>query len=260
MRKRILFSITLFTFYAVSAAQDPAKWNTEKSAHFVVNYRNAPEDFIKEIIDKSESLYNSIASDLGFIRFNFWLWDERAKIYIYDNALDYQSATGQPAWSIGCAVVKKKAIHAFPYAEGFFEATLPHELGHIIFREFVGFSNNAIPLWLDEGVASYQEKTKYKMANKFIKEAISKNKFINPDELSNIDPRLMQNPELVSLFYAEAFSIVDFLIKEFDKDKFVLFCRNLRDKINLDRAIASSYPFNNIKELGSAWRLYLENG
>lgn len=64
--------------------------------------------------------------------------------------------------------------------------------------------------------------------------------------------------KLVQLFYAEAFSIVDFLIKEFGKDKFVLFCQNLRDKMGLERAIAATYPFSSIQELGLAWQKFLE--
>ena len=41
------------------------------------------------------------------------------------------------------------------------QSLLPHELGHIIFREFIGLESNC-PSWLDEGVAMYQEKLKRK--------------------------------------------------------------------------------------------------
>ena len=236
---------------------DAIEWNTAKSTHFIVYYKAAPEDFIKQLIDKSEDYYNKIAQDLGFTRYDFWTWDKRAKIYIYDNAADYQAATAQPGWSIGCAQVAQKIIQTFPYAKGFFETVLPHEMGHIIFREFIGLGDNAIPLWLEEGVASYQEKIKYKQANILIKEAINEGGFINLRELSAVNPQLMDNPQLAGLFYAESFSAVDFLIKEFGRDKFVLFCQNLRDKKNLERALVSTYSFSNIQELNDAWVRYL---
>ena len=259
MKKSILFFI-LFCFNPVLASQDTVKWNTEKSTHFIVYYKNAPEDFIKELIEKSEDYYNKIASDLGFTRYDFWLWDNRAKIYIYDNAADYQSATGEPLWSGASAIPRPKIIQTFPYARGFFEKILPHEMGHIIFREFVGFDNSAIPLWLEEGVASYQEKLTYSMANAFVRKTMEKGNFITLERLSGFSSGSRMPDEAAQLFYVESFSIVDFLIKEFGKDKFVSFCQDLRDKKNLERAIASNYPFSNIQELGVAWDKYLKNG
>ena len=258
MKKSILFFLFL-CFSPVLASQDAVKWNTEKSTHFIIYYKGAPGGFIGELIEKSEDYYNKIADDLGFTRYNFWLWDDRAKIYIYDNALDYQTATAQPRWSGGYSATQEKTIQTFLAQEGFFESILPHEMGHIIFREFVGFNNYAIPLWLDEAVASYQEKTKYFSANKLVVKAIDKGSFLSLDKLSNFSSALSMDNDLAQLFYAEAFSIIGFLIKEFGKDKFVLFCQNLRDKKNLERAIASSYPFSNIKELDLAWQKYIIN-
>lgn len=234
-------------------------WRTTTSTHFVIYYKNAPENFIKELINKSEDYYDKIASDLGFTRYDFWLWDNRAKIYIHDNAADYQSATGQPKWSAGSAVPKTKTIQTFPYAQGFFERILPHEMGHIIFREFVGFDNQALPLWLDEGVASYQEKLTYSMADTFVKKAIEQGYFITLERLSDFNPHSTLPDEVAQVFYVEAFSVVDFLIKEFGRDKFVSFCQDLRDKRSLERAMASNYPFSNIQELAAAWQKYLKN-
>jgi len=250
----ILIIVSLFLPIALAQTQD---WHTTKSTHFVVYYKNAPEGFLKRLIERAENHYDKIADDLGFRRFNFWLWDNRAKIYIYDDAQDYQAATGQPSWSAGCARVKDKIIYTFPYAQGFFGAILPHEMGHIIFREFVGFDNYAVPLWLDEGVASYQEIIKFSMANKLVREAIDNGNFISVEKLSSFNPQLIQDKTLVNLFYAEAVSIIVFLIKEFGQDDFVYFCQNLRDKKNLEMAMASTYPFKNIQELEQAWRKYL---
>jgi hypothetical protein len=256
MKKYILYFIFIFVFFRLASAQEQKKWNVTKSTHFIIYYESAPQGFIDRAVNKAEQYYDEIADDLGFRRFNFWLWDNRAKIYIYDSPEDYQSSTGQPGWSGGCAVVAKKVIHTFVNARGFFETVLPHEMGHIIFREFVGFDNSAVSLWLDEGVASYQQKTKYSIARQSVRNAIQKGYLINIENLSGLNPQFAVNSETVQLFYLEAFSIVDFLIKEFGKDSFVLFCQNLRDKRDLERAIASGYPFSNIKELDQAWQKY----
>jgi len=233
-------------------------WQITKSTHFIVYYKNAQEDFLERLIERAEDYYNKIADDLGFRRYNFWLWDNRAKIYIYDNAQDYQAATGQPSWSSGCAKVKEKVISTFPYAQRFFDTILPHEMGHVVFREFVGFDNYAIPLWLEEGVSSYQEKIMRLMVNKLVKEAIDKGTFMSLEKLSNFNPQLSQDSELVKLFYVESLSIINYLIKEFGSDNFVFFCQNLRDKKNLEAAFRSAYQFSNIQELEQAWRRFLK--
>jgi hypothetical protein len=266
MKRDILFlkalcvlGVTPLFLFSICLAQETEGWKTQKSTHFIIYYKNAPEDFIRQLIEKSEDYYNKIADDLGFRRFDFWLWDKRAKIYIYDDAEEYQAATGQPAWSSGAALPKAKIIQSYPYAQGFLDVVLPHEMGHIIFREFVGFNNYAIPLWLEEGVACYQEKLKYLKANELIRNALDSGEFITLEALANFNPQSARDNKVVELFYAEAFSIVDFLIKEFGKDKFVIFCQKLRDKMSLEKAIAATYPTRSIQELDQAWQKYLRS-
>jgi hypothetical protein len=154
-------------------------------------------------------------------------------------------------------MINEKIIYTFAYAHGFFDTTLPHEMGHIIFREFVGFNNYAVPRWLDEGVASYQEKGMRAIADKLVKEAIKNNNFINLERLTGMNPQLMSDTGLVNLFYMESLSLIDFLVKEYGSDNFVLFCQGLRDKQDLERAINYAYPFRNIKELDKGWQKYL---
>lgn len=255
MKKYILLSVIfVLTFSILNAAE----WNIAKGTHFLVYYKNAPQNFIDQVMQNAENYYNIIADDLGFRRYDFWLWDNRAKIYIHDDAKAYQLATGQPAWSSGCAYAKGKIIHSFPYAQGFSETILPHEMGHIIFREFVGFNNPAIPIWLDEGVASYQEKTRRMGASRMLREAMNQGRFINFDALWTFNPHFTTDTAAVTLFYAESVNIVDYLIGKYGKDSFVLFCQNLKEKSNFDRALSSAYPFKNKQELGIAWQDYLK--
>lgn len=254
MKRRILFLFLIFLLYSSFPSYGEKSWLTVKSTHFIIYYRNAPNDFIEDLVEKSEEYYDKIAEDLGFRRYDFWLWDNRAKIYIYDDAREYQLATGQPAWSIGSVLPQDKIIHAFPDVRDFFSTVLPHEIGHIIFREFVGFDNSSVPLWLDEGVARYQERARFAMANRILKQAMEENKLIPLTELSNINPRLTNDSESVSIFYAEAVGVIEYLVKEFGKDRFVYFCQNIRDKRNLDSAISSTYPFKGLLELDKDWR------
>lgn len=256
--KKYIFCIVIILFSSCPAFAKSDDWHITKSTHFIVHYKNAPDSFLDKLISKAEGYYLEIADNLGFRRYNFWLWENRAKIYIYDDAATYQAATKQPPWSSGAADVGGKIIHTFPEAKGFFENLLPHEMGHIIYREFIGFDNKASPLWLDEGVASFQESARRIFARRIVKDAIRNAKFISIEELSKLKFQSLQDDETVKIFYSEAVSIVDYLVKEFGTDNFVLFCQRLRDKKSLGEALDYAYHFKNLGELGSGWERYLE--
>jgi hypothetical protein len=235
-------------------SQEAEDWNQSKSTHFVIYYRNAPGDFIPRLSEQAEGYYDSIADELGFRRFDFWLWDNRASIFVYDNADAFKAATGQPEWAMGDALPKQKSIRTFVDAKSFFESTLPHEMSHIIFREFVGFNNPAVPLWLDEGVASYYQKSKYYGVNQMLKSAAEKNMLMGIEELSSFKDITLESKDRAKIFYAQSFSIVDFLFRSFGRDAFVLFCQHLRDDQDINRALARAYSLDGTKELDSAWK------
>ena len=234
-------------------------WQSRRSSHFIVYFKDAPEDFIENVLDSAEEYYQDITSDLGFTRYGAWVWEDRGKIYIYRDAEDYVQATQQPGWSGGSASYRDKVINTYPLAAGFFDTLLPHELGHIIFREFIGFRSD-LPLWLDEGVASYQEKARRWGSNKIVKQAIKDKTFIPLEELSKRVLSASSDKNTVELFYAESGSIIYYLITKFGRYRFVDFCNGLKAGKGLNEALHSAYSrFTDIKELEAAWLDYLED-
>jgi len=233
-------------------------WDTEKSTHFIVYYKKAPEKFVKEAIDKAEEYYKSIADNLGFTRYDFWLWDKRARIYIYNDAQDYQDGTGKPAWSGGTAYYHEKVIETYPRAGGFFDSLLPHELGHIIFREFIGTRSNA-PLWLDEGVAMYQEKAKRQNIKSKLLKAIEEKKFMSLEKLSQLNIGFVEDKDVVELYYNEAMSVVDYLINRFGQDNFAKLCQALKGRKTFEQAVIEAYRvFKSSEDLNKAWLKYIK--
>jgi len=248
--------LLIILFFPLLACADEQPWKVFKSTHFLVYYQNAKEPVLNEVALKAEDCYNKITDDLGFRRFDFWTWDNRAKIYLFDNQQNYMQETNEPEWSAGQAQINSTLIQTFITAQGFLDSVLPHELGHIIFREMVGFNNPAIPLWLDEGVACYQQEE-----NSFVKEdlanKIKQGNFIKFNDLNNFSSLGLQSTDTVTLFYTQSYSLVKFLIAEFGKDKFVLFCQDLRDRRELTRALRLVYGFNNLDDFESAGKKYI---
>lgn len=232
--------------------------NNQKSTHFVVYYNNADEKFITGVIDRSEEYYVSIYDKLGFRKEEFWLRDDRVKIYIYDGIDDYREHTGKPSWSGGMVDYRGKVIESYPWSLGFFESLLPHELGHIIFREYIGALSNS-PAWLDEGVAVYQESLNRDLIMRALKNASGEGRLIPLEELSAINIAFVKDRAKVELYYIESYSVVDYLILEFGKYKFKEFCLGVKERKPFDEAIKDTYiRFNNLQDLNDAWVRYIE--
>jgi hypothetical protein len=186
----------------------------------------------------AEQYYVEITKNLGFTRYKGWTWDDRVTIYIYDDSEDYVTNGKQAGWSHGVASPRDRVIRTFPSAHGFFDSTLPHELGHIIFREFIGFKAE-VPAWFEEGVAMYQEKAKRWGAHDTVRAAIKDGTFKSLNELSLTPLRYSADNQSVNLFYAESASVVNFLITEYGQQRCV--------------------RFKDTDALNAAWVKYLEN-
>jgi len=257
----ILTIIILFSLSSTSNAEiSTSLWNTKKSEHFIVYSQDSSLSYIDELINKVESYYTSITEELGFTRFQgFWTWDNRAKIYLFKDALEYQKATNQPKWSGAEANVITREIYTYKGMEDFLDRILPHELGHVIFREFVGFKRN-LPLWLDEGVVSYLEKGQKKERLKIVKILAKTSSFMPLDELGKVNRYNVITMTAPEFFYAEATSIIDFLISAYGKEQFLEFCRRLRDlRVDQDWKLVlfEIYDFKDIPDMNEKWVKFL---
>lgn len=261
----MILKIIIYLFFIlypgpdVFGAPEALKWNEKKSTHFIIYYKKAPLDFVQSLEEMAEYYYEDITRNLGFTRYKGWSYDNRAKIYIYDDDKDYVESAKQARWSHGVADSKDKEIRTFPAAHGFFDSTLPHELGHIIFREFVGFKAE-IPLWFEEGVAMYQEKAKRWGVHEIVLKAVEDGKFIPLKDLTHLQLYSNSDPELVSLFYAESASIVNYIINELGQFRFVNLCREFQKGTRrFEENFKKVYvQFKSLDDLNKAWVNYLK--
>jgi len=253
MKKLFLFLVILFYFsQGLCAEVDSALWRTEKSQHFIIYYQE-DSGFVKELIIQAENYYNSIVEELGFRRFDFWSWDNRAKIYLYKDSSSYVKDTRRAAWSGAMVSVKTRTIKTFIGQNMFFDSILPHEMTHIIFREFIG-DRNDLPLWLDEGIASSQEKSNLANRMDTAKNIINQNIYLKFDNFFEIRDSALIVPYT---FYAESASIFIFLIEKYGSEKLLDFCRKLRDAVPWKQALLGTYHFLNFEEMEQAWKSYI---
>lgn len=266
--KIIIFLVILLLLLSIfNEGRADDLWFEKQSDHFIVKYLNSDDlDFIKQVLLKAESDYTKIADSIGYARYsNYWSWQDKVVIYIYEDSQHYTKSTGQPWWSSAGAVrdlklFDSRAIVTYKQEVGFTDEILAHEIAHLIMRDFIGFDVN-IPVWFDEGVAQLQEKDKAKQAKEFMKNMLSFDQYIPFNIFLRQDIRDQSEPFIVALFYAQSVSVVDFLITKYGSFKFSQLCLDLKNKKSFEMALKSIYPlaFGSLDDFQGKWIGFVKN-
>lgn len=234
-------------------------WKELKGQHFIVQHQ-ADAAYAGEVARRAEQDYDRIARALGITRHGgFWLWDNRARISVYATREAYLAAARAPDWSGGVAQYTTRTILTFQGSDAFLNSILPHEITHLVFREFIGFRQD-IPLWLDEGVAQWMD-----ASNRGRVVAIAKQRKVE-GQLAPVSAltaaamgRGVDARDAVA-FYAQSASLVGFMLAAHGVAKFREFCGHLRDQHTLEDALRFTYPntLRSVEALDRAWNAYLE--
>ncbi|MBP7216781.1 MAG: hypothetical protein KBA46_05795 [Candidatus Omnitrophica bacterium] len=258
-----------------------ASWDQVSSDHFIIHY-TGDDRFARDVSGKAELYYERIARELGYPRYSeFWTWDKRVKIYIFPDHASFIKATNQPQWSHGLADYKNKEILSYAWSREFTESLLPHEIAHLIFRDFVGFKGE-VPLWLDEGVAQWAEEPKRSQVKMVIKKLFNEDAVLSFADMMGLDIRkidqsdkvyiratktkenepgvlFLSGDNLINTYYIQAVSLVAFLIDSYGSLSFASFCRELREGKSLEEGLRSAYSphLKTLDEFEKKWREYV---
>lgn len=249
---------------AVAAAREeappkaPRGFAMEHTRHFVI-YEEGPE-VSRDLIENVENLHGNIMLDL--VAFSPWTRDRKVFVFFTNSQATYQRLTGRPAWSGGTASLSERKIYLFKSEEAF--GILAHELTHIYFDSFFS-SDRPSPLWLSEGLATYiQSERGYASPHWLSKNLalLGKGGGFKLADLVRIENMQGADEDNVRLWYAQAYSIVRFLIKMKAGEAFYTFCKRLKDGRPVHQALFQAYgmPYNKISSLEYAWRYDLKTG
>ncbi len=183
---------------------------------------------------------------------------KRIFLMLFRTKESYSEYTQRPSWSVASTDVNAQSI--FILENSHFRTNFTHELTHIYFDGY--FLPAQAPLWLSEGFAVYvqtqnqeakDKKWLIPYLNKFAQgNYIAFNEFTNVEDLNNY------SKEDVTLWYAQAYSVVAYLLSSKTRDEFFQFCKNLKDGNPIGRSLYRAYgmPFNKVSSLEYAWLSY----
>jgi hypothetical protein len=258
----LLGVVVLCAVLALSSTGNAEPWRDMSSQHFRVFYLEDAA-FAATVAEWGEHYYTQITLDLGLqhvVKRDWapWLWERRCRIYLYPSREAYLRATRAPQWSGGMVNYRQRVVYSFLGAPAFLDKTLPHELAHIVFREFVGFDNARVPRWLDEGVAQYAESGRREESLDLILQGVAQGVYLSLPQLQQV-PLSHASGGVAQLFYAQAVTLVHFFLEQYGSRRFIDFCRNLRDGQPIDRALsfATSGSVRSLADFEAAWQQFI---
>lgn len=225
---------------------------TYESAHFLVKAYTTEIAVAHSVI--CEENYNRVMSDVGLYSFAPL---KPYNVVVYKDKDEYIKKTGQPAWSGGMSYGNAILIYESQGAA----AILAHEMTHLIFNEFMGLSNSADFKWINEGVAVYEE-TRASVSSRaaYAQRVIS---LVEPNpipfsQMINLAPQGEQTGA-VERWYAQAGSVVSFMINEGGTLGFSIFITRLKAGASPDAAAGEAFPglWKNTGDIEKAWLLHI---
>lgn len=248
------------------AARADTRWQELKGNHFIIRYApGISAGWAGMVLNRAELYYDSIARQIGFTRYrDFWTWESRVPVYVYADHQSFREATGLSEWSKGVAIrderaATSRAIVSYQQEEEFLDGVLPHEISHLILRDYIG-PDRFIPVWFNEGVAQLQEAGKTDYARRVMPALAGQGQYLPFAWFLRYDIRGETDPKTVSVFYLQSVSIVDFLTQQYGNFRFHELCAGMRDGRSFEDSLGRVYypEIRSLDDFEKKWLSYMK--
>jgi hypothetical protein len=178
------------------------------------------------------------------------------KIYIYASTNDLKGAmVYSQEWTGGVAFADFGiiAISIAPSQLEWGKRALVHELTHLVVHQSTFSPYGQLPIWLDEGLATYSEGELDPDLRSSLNRAISEGTLISVRSLCS---PFSAYSDKARLSYAQSYSLVEYLVNNYGQDKMLDLLTILKQGSTYDEALTEVYGFD-IDGLDAGWRATL---
>jgi hypothetical protein len=231
---------------------DRYPWLSQVEGDVTLLWYVGSRTFADELMDAAQQALQRIEQNTGASL------AKPVRIYIYSSAEDMRGALLFPQeWTGGLAFVDFNII-IIGVSEDILswgKRAMAHELTHAVIGQMT-FNNYGagLPTWLNEGLATYGEgEVTQKHAATVVEMAISGEKLISVRSLASPFSALREE---ANISYAESYSVVEFMMREYGRDRILALLNVFGEGSTYDDALRKVYGFDQ-DELDTAWRASL---
>ena len=205
----------------------------------------------------AQALMDTCEEGLARLIQNIGAYPERPiKIYVYASSSDLRGAmVASQEWTGGVAFMDFGiiAIHIPPSELEWGRKALVHELTHLVVRQATFGPYGQLPLWLDEGLATYNEGELDPILRTSLDEALSEGTLISVRSLCS---PFSAYTDKARLSYAQSYSLVEYLLDDYGQNKMLDLLTLIRQGNTYDEALTAVYDVD-ISGLDASWRATL---
>jgi len=179
-------------------------------------------------------------------------------IYIYASTADVRGAMIFPQeWTGGAAFTDFGiiVIGIAPEQVDWGKRALVHELTHVVVHQATFGPYSTLPIWVDEGLAMYNEGQLEPYFQAWLNNAVAEDKLISVRSLCS---PFSAEPEKAYVSYAESYSLVEYLVDSYGQSKMLELLGLFKQGETCDAALTQVYGFDT-DGLDSRWRETLAN-
>lgn len=223
-------------------------WQSLTEDKVILYWYDADQTFGRELLDSAVESLSRLEENVGVEL------EKPVKILVYQSKTDMQEAlisqgTIYEEHIITLGVVVATDIVLLHGTHPEVNRTIAHELTHVVVHLATDNPYAEIPAWLDEGLAMYNE-GKLRSGNaRALEKGIRENRLLSVRSLTS----MTGNPDEVNLFYGEVYSIVEFLLETYGREKMSELLKVFKEGSLTDDALLEVYGFDQ-DELDAQWR------
>ena len=222
-------------------------WRSLTQDEVTIYWYEGNESFAQELMAAASQTLDRLAADTGASL------EKPASLYIYASTQDLAGALIFPQeWTGGVAFTRFSiiSIGIAPSNLTWGKGAIAHELAHLVVSQMTLNPYLGLPTWLDEGLAMYAEGILEPAYSSQLNRAIAEDKLISVRSLSS---PFSAYAEEATLSYAESYSLVEFLIREYGQAKMLELLNTFRQGSSYDGALEKVYGFD-MEGLDALWR------
>ncbi len=226
---------------------DTHNWQTLSEGTLYLHWYGKDKAFAEKMLDAGMEGLDRNEKDAGLTT------DAPINIYVYPNYDDLREAIlYESSWVGGRAFPNENIVIMGTSGtdSGWDESTVIHELTHVLVGHLTFSCLGYVPQWLNEGLAVYSEGPLDPQFKTPLDQAIQDDTLLSVRSISGAFSEVASKADLS---YAQSYSLTNFLIETYGREKMTALLIALRDGMTADDALQQTYGFN-IDGLEDAWR------